>query len=373
MLLDLAEKLEHDAITPIRALVGLDGFVDEIVHVVDKRLSATEFRRIKTLKEYGERIAASSGLSTNVEIVTIDRRPGGNGPIFALGLKKLRADVTYIGCVGTESVDGVFAQLAHESRIIGVGQPSYTDAMEFDDGKLIRSKLNSLNNLVWQDIIDRVSEAEFAGLLDEMQLVSFNNWTMIAAMNDIWEHILQDVLPLLTTNPQEKMIFFDLADPEKREPKEIAKALELIRGFKMAGFQTVLGLNKKEAFEIAKVFGYANLSGAELRSLTEFISKHIEIDCVVVHPIDSAACVKDGKYYEVRGAVCPEPKLSTGAGDNFNAGFVIGYASNYSMESCLLMGIACSGYYVRNCSSPTINEVSGFLKKWHNGMLDKSI
>ena len=80
---DLATKLDHSHTDAIIATFGLDGFVDEVVHVVKKRIDAKNFERCGTLIEYGERIKATSGLSSNVEIVTVDKKLGGNGPILA--------------------------------------------------------------------------------------------------------------------------------------------------------------------------------------------------------------------------------------------------------------------------------------------------
>src|SRR5258708_2255011 len=52
------------------AFVGLDGFVDEILHAVDKRESAEKFSRVPTIAKFAERLAAAAGHSTNVELVS---------------------------------------------------------------------------------------------------------------------------------------------------------------------------------------------------------------------------------------------------------------------------------------------------------------
>jgi len=371
MKIELAEKLIACENTIIRAFVGLDGFIDEVVHVVDKRLCPDTFDRVKTLKAYGERIAASSGLSSNVEMVSVDRKLGGNGPIFALSLKKLNANITYMGCVGVDTYDNVFSELVEGSDIIGIGQPSHTDAIEFDDGKIISSKLNSLNSLLWSDITNKISPQNLAQIFDKMHLISLNNWTMIPAMNDIWKHIIDDVLPLMNSSLGDKVLFLDIADPEKRDRKDILEALELMGKFEDAGLKTVLGLNKKEACEIAELFGqtFTAKESSNLKDLVEFLSLKLRVSCIVVHPADSAGCVKNGVYYEIEGPYCSQPKLLTGAGDNFNSGFIFGYVQGFDISQCLLAGVACSGYYVRECKSPSTKELSEFLKKWDAGQL----
>lgn len=368
----LIDALARAGERPLRAVIGLDGFVDEIVHVVDKRYSPIRFDRLRTLKEYGERIAAAAGLSTNMEFITVARKQGGNGPIMALGLKRFGAEVTYIGAVGGQTVDAVFAELAQGSRMVGVCEPGHTDAMEFEDGKLICCKLDTLNRMTWENIRERLPESEFAALLDETRLISFNNWTMLPSMSDIWLRLLQDVLPLMRAPKEEKTLFFDLADPQKRDAADLEEALLLIRRFKAAGFRTALGLNKKEACEIAAVAGcsFSSIAEAELQELTRQIARLMNVDCVVVHPTDSAACVLDGQYTAVQGPYCAKPRLTTGAGDNFNAGFAYGLVMGFDAALCLTLGTAASGFYVREGRSPSLAEMRDFLEKWSRGALD---
>jgi len=60
------------------ALIGFDGFIDSIYHVVDQRISANEFTRVSTLHDYGTRIANAAGKSTNVELVLQAIKLGGS-------------------------------------------------------------------------------------------------------------------------------------------------------------------------------------------------------------------------------------------------------------------------------------------------------
>ena len=43
----------------LNAFVGFDGFVDEILHVVDKRESADKYLRLPTITKYAERLAGA--------------------------------------------------------------------------------------------------------------------------------------------------------------------------------------------------------------------------------------------------------------------------------------------------------------------------
>src|SRR5262245_58635539 len=80
-LLDAADRIQQ-----LTAFVGLDGFVDKIIHVVDQRNCAEAFHRLATIAKFADRIAAASGRSTNIEVVTQQTKLGGNGPILANAL-----------------------------------------------------------------------------------------------------------------------------------------------------------------------------------------------------------------------------------------------------------------------------------------------
>ena len=46
-----------------------------------------------------------------------------------------------------------------------------------------------------------------------------------------------------------------------------------------------------------------------------------------------------------------DPKISTGAGDNFNAGFCAAQLLELDLESSVILANAVSGYYVRTGTS----------------------
>src|SRR5690349_5213906 len=83
----LLASVEHAS--HLSAFIGLDGFVDEIIHLVDVRHNAESFDRIPTIANFAERLAAAAGKSTNIEGVVQRVKLGGNGPIMANALSRL--------------------------------------------------------------------------------------------------------------------------------------------------------------------------------------------------------------------------------------------------------------------------------------------
>src|SRR5213083_3461980 len=134
------------------AFIGLDGFVDEILHVVDKRESAERYVRLPTIAQLAERLAAAAGRSTNVELVSQRTKLGGNGPIMADALASFGLRVTYLGLLGYPNLHPVFADFARRAEVYSIAEPGYTDALEFEDGKVMLGRHQSLKQMNWDNL-----------------------------------------------------------------------------------------------------------------------------------------------------------------------------------------------------------------------------
>ena len=344
-----------------KILVGFDGFIDEVLHVVKTRSSDEKYERMEYLIDYGNMIAESAGVSLNVEMVPIRKKLGGNGAICANALSALGAKVTFIGTCGYPEVKQEFIELQQNAEVISIGEPAYTNAIEFRDGKIISSKLENLREISWNRILEEIGTNQFIHLIEESTLIAFMNWTMIMSMSDMWEHILEDILPHVKMRYRTKL-FVDLADPSKRTRTDILHAIHLLEQFNTY-FEVVLGINKKEAKILYSIL-IKNKEPDDITKLVEGLMKKIRISKIVVHTAANA-CASDGTdLWQMKCPVCAVPKQTTGAGDNFNAGYMFGEISGLSTKDALVLGIANAGYYVRNAKSATQSEVQRFLVEW---------
>ena len=163
----------------LKVFAGLDGFVDEILHAVDKRDGVESFSRIPTISKYAERLAAAAGKSTNIELVTQMIKLGGNGPIMANALASFGLRVSYLGALGYPAINPVFDAFCQRAEVVSIANPGYSDALEFEDGKLIQGKLSTLREMTWPNIEARFGREKFAKAFGESSLVAFVNWTML--------------------------------------------------------------------------------------------------------------------------------------------------------------------------------------------------
>jgi hypothetical protein len=362
---DVASRLAALApkVGSLRAFVGLDGFVDEILHVVDKRHDANRFDRVPTIAAYAQRLAAAAGRSTNVELVNVLTKLGGNGPIMGNALASFGLCVTYVGALGWPAIHGVFEPFAARADVNSICEPGLTDALEFEDGKLMVGKHYTLKQVSWENICQRYGRDKFAHQLASAGLVAFVNWTMLPYMSDIWASIQSEMLP--TISGPRRAMFFDLADPEKRLPADIRRALDLILKFQEK-FDVILGLNEKEAYEIAKVLGLDSepRDWQGLAELSIEIQKRVPVSTLVVHPVAYALAVSAGKADVVQGPVCRKPKITTGAGDHFNSGFCLGKLLGLDNAASVLCGVSTSGHYVRSAESPKVEDLVHLMRNF---------
>jgi sugar/nucleoside kinase (ribokinase family) len=368
--MQLSEILSKKHPENLKMIIGFDGFVDEIIHVVDKRIDSEHFTSINTIEALGTRIIKASGLSTNIELVPTIKKIGGNGPIMCNALSKHNAEIAYMGALGFPSIDDVFKEMEEKVSLYSFATNGHTDALEFDDGKLMLGKMQSLNDVTYENLLKAVGKEKFVNLLSNTNLFANVNWSMLPYLTDLWEKVADDLLPILPKKDVKPYFFIDLADPEKREDKEIRRALGILKRY-TNNFVVVLGLNKKEAYDIANVlelFDEESLKQMQvsLEDLNIALQEFLGIDCVVIHPIDRSCCVMNNTFYMEKGPYIAKPKLSTGAGDNFNAGFMLGLLLGLTPDQALLTGMSTSGFYVRNAKSPEFKELYTFMSDWAN-------
>src|SRR5688500_19626560 len=125
----------------------------------------------------------------------------------------------------------------------------------------------------------------------------------------------------------------------------------------------ILGLNLKESVEVADVLGLPGRSEPEaaIEENARAIREELGLACVVIHPRRGAAAAIEGESAKFDGPFVQQPKISTGAGDHFNAGFCLGRVLGFSLPESLCAGVATSGYYVRTGESPTAEQLAAFI------------
>jgi hypothetical protein len=343
-------------------LAGFDGFVDTILHAVAERHSSTEYTRLLTIKAFSERILdGAGGRNLNIEMAPRFTKIGGNGPILAQALARFGMRVNYIGCLGSPQIHPVFAEFTKLVNTFSIAEPGYSDAIEFTDGKLICGKQQSVTEISWQLIVDRVPIEQLSELVAEAELIAFLNWGIIFSMTEIMQEFLQQIAERLSGS--RKLLFVDTADPSKRSDEDVCRFIELLPRFTQK-FQVGLGFNLRESTFIARVLGLPapGKTADKVLAYTTELRDRLGIDMVLIHwprhavgSTSKLAVATDVPYTE-------SPQINTGAGDHFNAGFCLGHLLGGDFRTNLKLGVATSAYYVHEAKSPTLAQLSSFIE-----------
>lgn len=80
--------------------------------------------------------------------------------------------------------------------------------------------------------------------------------------------------------------------------------------------------------------------------------------------MDGCIAINADGVRQQKGKVIRAPKITTGGGDNFNAGFCFGTLLGFEIADSALLGMAVSGYYVKNGRSPSAAELREYLSEW---------
>lgn len=365
LLKTLHKRLQELDPSGLKVTIGFDGFVDEIVEAVDRRHSFAKYTRMTRMEQFGQRILKAAGLSTNIELVPKAVKLGGNGPIMANALVNCGTKVTYMGSLGVPNIHPVFGELVDRcTEVYSLAEPGHTDAVEFDDGKIMLGKMESLDAVNWSALKEMVGPERLKEAFTNCDLAATLNWTMTPHLPEIWHGLLGLLSP--REDGTKPFLFIDLCDPGKRQPEDMLEALDTMGEFSRF-YRVILGLNRKEASEVANA-RRLRLSRpaeeAELEEIVRALGEDLGLWCLMVHPVAEAGAYIQGQYYHVQGPFTSKPRLTTGAGDNFNAGFCLGLMLELEVDQCLALGKAVSGFYVRQMRSPSWPELLDFVALW---------
>lgn len=363
----LAKTLEGRSaeLADLPVVTGFDGFVDEMITVVKERRNLESFERVETIDQLGDLIKAAAGHSSLREIVVTQTDPGGCAINMGDGLAALGLPVTTFATVG-EPMHAAFNDYASKTTLHSWGrEPGRTLAYEFADGKLMHSAVSQLAEFTPEDVRRRLADGVFQEACAKAKLIALTDWTLYPHMTACWQLLQKEVFSKVA---QGTPIFLDLVDPSSRSEADIRAMLATLPDFETNG-PTTLGLNQNEANILSRLTGGQPLGKPDREAAAEQATKlriALGISEVVIHGQKYAVLANAQETAQADGPYCPKPKKSTGAGDRFNAGYVLGLLLEIEAELRLMLATATSGLYVRKGASATLPELIAFIEEWGN-------
>jgi hypothetical protein len=341
--------------------VGFDGFVDAIMRVILAKPNHSESTFFQYIQDFGGYIEQRAGKSFSLETEEIRQKLGGNMPITAYALAAAGLQVNAVGALGLPYIHPVFRALPANCQLYPIANPGLTSALEFADGKIMLAQMQHLHQLNWPKIKNILGLEKLVALYQNSDLISLLNWSELDGSSTIWQGLLRDVFPRLNFSAKPKTVFFDLSDCSKRSDEAIREALQLIKQFGIF-CAVVLSLNRNEAQLIYRALLQLNPPD-NLNALGDELYRVLDLDTLVIHTAQDTLAWHGPRVYRNQPFFIPQPNLSTGAGDNFNAGFCMGLLLNLEVELCLLLGNTVASRYIQDGESPSLSAIVQHLHK----------
>jgi sugar/nucleoside kinase (ribokinase family) len=357
---DIVSKLGHNKIAERSAFLGFDACIDYIIRIVREKKDNEVTGYFTDSSQFGEFLINLDNKSCGVELQTKLSKPGGNMVITANALGNLDIKVECVGTFGLPEILPAFRTMSANCSLHTIGDTISATALEFNNSKVIMFDPGPYNNLIWEDIKNLLGIEKIKEMISGKQLISFVNWSEIENSSQIWKGILDEILPEIELPGTKPFFFTDFSDCSRKSKQEIHIAIGLLSRFRNY-FNVVLSLNQNEASLISRALDLReNIPDEEFVRALHKISN---TDTLVIHRTKDALAYDGTSYEKCDTFFCHEPKILTGGGDNFNAGFCYAQLYDFNLFNSLLVANAVAGSYVKNGISPDVSTLIGFLEQ----------
>jgi hypothetical protein len=361
-LLFIQERLKSAASTLAakKVAAGFDGFVDSIVKVVNTKTEDGGTEHFQTIKQFGDYIFKKSGSGFSLESEEQLLKLGGNMPIMANAMAQIGTPVACIGAFGLPSIHAAFTGMNAACNLHSFTNPGFTTAMEFNDGKIMLAQMTDLNHADWAVIKAAIGLERLISIFSDADLICLVNWSELDHSNNIWEGLLDNVFSgaKIDTN---RHFFFDLSDCSKRSSDAITLAINLIKRFGNYG-KVTLSLNRNEAGILYKIFVDQDLP-PDLQAIGDALFPVLCANTLIIHTSKISLAWDASGSYSNQPVFISNPTISTGAGDNFNAGFCIGQLLGLGAEASLILANSSSNCYIKAGDSPALTALHNYISQ----------
>ncbi|MBD3214335.1 MAG: hypothetical protein GF311_17120 [Candidatus Lokiarchaeota archaeon] len=349
--------------------LGVDGYVDSLYSIVQKRKDQNEWKRMDSMASFGNLITKVAGSSANIERVLKRKISGGFAPNSCKALIALGIKVFLLAAIGYPKINEVFKLIDQKSvEAKSFADPGETLGLEFDDGKIMLSDFENIFNINWDLLTERINTDYLIDKFEKSQFIGFGHWSLVISMGEIWEHLIEEIFPKVA-NCQQKLFFVDLADLKKRTNEDILNMLKILKKMDKL-IPVLLSLNDQEAVDLLKALEIEEFDGIKSNNFQFYadlglkLNNKIGLTYLVIHSPHFATITKNKDHYWVTEGFTSKPKYTTGAGDHFHAGVAAGLACDLTPPEAILLGNALTAVFVRTGQSPNWEQLSTFIKNY---------
>ena len=360
---EIISKLGRSEVTERTAFLGFDACIDNIVRIVrDKKENDTSVF-FSDSNQFGEYLINLGNKSCGLELQTKLSKIGGNMVITGNALGNLGIRVECVGTFGLPDILPVFRTMSANCSLTTIGDTISATALEFNNSKVIMFDPGPYKNLTWDGIKALIGAERIREMISGKQLISFLNWSEIENSLQIWEGILDDILPAIVQTGPKPIFFTDFSDCSRRSKKEIQFAIDLLCRFRKY-FKVIISLNQNESDLVARALDLHECTPDE-----EFVKELFgacNTDLLLLHRTKDALAYNGETYRKCDTFFCKKAQILTGGGDNFNAGYCYALLNDFNLFESLVVANAVSGSYVKTGISPDVSNLIKFLKHFQD-------
>ena len=348
-----------------KVTLGIDGFVDDVWEIVRVRNSPTEYVLYEQMRDFAKSVYDTGAGGYSNEIVRKRRGHGGFTAHAGEAVKNLGVDLTLVGMFGKDgnsSIDPVFSkEFQDKCKIYSVWDAANCPIYEFLSGKILMVHLKDVVDFDWGNLTDVLSIEDLHSAYGDADIVGMGYWSMMNRFDNLAEKLCENVI-----KPGTRMLF-DFADIRKRSKEALMDMLCLLARLNKERPMS-LSLNEHEAVilfsNLGRQFDWKNSDCADKD--IGYIRRKLELDEIIVHtPFFAVASTALEGEEVVLQRHSENPIITTGAGDNFNGGYMSASAQKNSLnlKERLLVANATTGFYVRNGYSPDRDQLKTEMEK----------
>ena len=321
-----------------------DFFIDRIVRLndLDSLLDAASAK-----------IESGGGSIRGVEQIEMK---GGNAVNVAYALAKLGARtslITMADSYGSGILKNAFLPFKNSKLIVTNGTQGYTISLEV-------SKSKGKANVMISDVggtgnfgANKLGKRELS-MIEGASAVMITNWASNLKGTEL-------ALKAFKTARKDALCFLDPADISTRK-EDFKNSL-----MKLANHLDILSINENECRLLLESLGLGalpiNYSNEDVGDAAKKLAEKLSIT-VDVHTPLGAATSKGSETVFVQ-SFDVDVKITTGAGDVWDAADIVGYLCKLDASDRLLFANACAALYISNANaeSPRLKEILDFISR----------
>ncbi|WP_317175861.1 TrmB family transcriptional regulator [Halomontanus rarus] len=351
-----------DAPLDASVLVGFDGYIDSRRSLVEERKSPRMHEEIETISSLRETIGkpTTNGGTIQFEWLETERGPGGHTAHLGQSLQKLGGSPELVGYFG-QPICEEFSDTFKEDALLSLDQPTVTEFLEFEDGKIMFTDAGSNRTLDWELLLESVPLEDLVELIDDTALVSTGGWPLIPGVSEIWEGLRNEIYPRLSSPPND--IFACTDNLNRIKETRLRSDLESLRSLDER-VPVTLVTNEMSSKRLQELYLDSKGEQRSLSRIAYLLQGELGITRLVITTEDESVLAVDREVHRMQSVPLVDPAEGGVVEDHLAAGLALGRIKGLDDGATLALGVFLGGYYKRHRTPPTIDELRSFLDEF---------